>query len=62
MTTPGSNPHWARLEHRTLPADPWPRVTRSVCSCGWVSDWLRSATRAVDAGLDHTSDASREAR
>lgn len=53
--------HWWRLEHRTLPIDPWPRVTRAVCSCGWVSDWLRSVTRATEAGLDHTAAAPREA-
>lgn len=53
--------YWCRLEHTTLPTDPWPRVTRAVCSCGWVSDWLRSANRATEAGLDHTADATGEA-
>ena len=57
MTTPRTNPHWCRLQPGTLPVHPWPRVTRSVCSCGWVSDWLRSASRAVDVGLVHTGTA-----
>jgi hypothetical protein len=61
---PGGDPvkhYWCRLEHTTLPTDPWTRVTRAVCSCGWVSDWLRSANRATEAGRDHTADATREA-
>jgi|NGEPerStandDraft_6_1074524.scaffolds.fasta_scaffold45065_2 hypothetical protein len=52
--------YWCRMEHTTLPTGSMARVTRAVCSCGWVSDWLRSATRATEAGLDHTADATRE--
>ncbi len=59
MTTPTTD-HRCRIERKNVETPGRSRqVARSVCNCGWVSDWLSSPTRAAEAGLDHSSAAGR---
>jgi hypothetical protein len=63
--------HWTSVEHnyRTArqalildespAAGAWQRVTRAVCSgCDWTSPWYFAGPVAVEAGLEHSADAS----